>query len=206
MEKSYIPFCVSLTFSSWKPLVTEVSAEGLRSQGVTAFGGENRCNAATCCSERDVPGSSPGTRMQARVGRLGRETAGVGRLLLPRRVSLHSCCSCGFSEQLKGMWGQRQSPSEGVQPPQSRCWIIKSCHLAAQVPRNLPLPCLDQKGFQPCSLEGCSQESALGSVLPDLQPQLCSLQSGWSESSTDWGRKRLSVSLETVWHGPTRGF
>lgn len=197
MEKSYIPFCISLTFFSWQPLRCLQRVSGLRDHSPLEVKTDAMLPPAV------MRGKCPAV-LQAQGRRPGQGDWGVG--CFPAESLSTAVAPVASQSSSKGMWGRRQSPSEGVQPPQNRCWIIKGCHLAAQVPRNLPLPYLDQRGFQPCSLEGCSQESALGCGLPGPQPRLCSPQSGWSQSSGDWGRKRLSVSLETVWHRPTHGF
>lgn len=74
----------------------------------------------------------------------------------------------------KGLWEQRPIPSVRRSSHHMADCIIKGCHLAAWVPRNLTpsfpllllLLCLNQRGLQPWCLEGGSV--LLGTRSPDL--------------------------------------
>lgn len=84
--------------------------------------------------------------------------------------TLHIIASVASERSSKGVWRQRQIFPEGIWPPRGRCWIIKGCHRAAQVPRNpvpkFPLLYLDQRGFQPRCLQGALSPEEPGAPAP----------------------------------------
>lgn len=100
MEKSYIPFCISLTFFSWQPLRCLQRVSGLRDHSPLEVKTDAMLPPAV------MRGKCPAV-LQAQGRRPRQGDWGVG--CFPA-VSLHSGCSCGFSEQLKGHVGAETEP------------------------------------------------------------------------------------------------